>query len=54
MYPKGKTRKFEYTTVPLTDTNEVKEQSTLISNLYKTVNVPPLDKNTFNGKIKFD
>jgi len=52
MYPKGKTRKFEYTTVadPATEPT----QKTDISNLYKTVNVPPLDKNTFNGKIKFD
>ena len=52
MYPKGKTRKFEYTTVadPATEPT----QKTDITNLYKTVNVPPLDKNTFNGKIKFD
>jgi outer membrane protein OmpA-like peptidoglycan-associated protein len=52
MYPKGKTRKFEYTTVVNTTTEST--QKTDISNLYKTVNVPPLDKNTFNGKIKFD
>jgi len=52
MYPKGKTRKFEYTTVadPATEPT----QKTDISNLYRTVNVPPLEKNTFNGKIKFD
>ena len=51
MYPKGKTRKFEYTTVadPATEPT----QKTNISNLYKTVNVD-LDKTTFNGKIKFD
>jgi outer membrane protein OmpA-like peptidoglycan-associated protein len=52
MYPKGKTRKFEYTTVA--DPTKEPTQKTDISNLYKTVNVPPLDKNTFDGKIKFD
>jgi len=52
MYPKGKTRKFEYTTVA--DPAKEPTQKTDISNLYKTVNVPPLDKNTFDGKIKFD
>jgi hypothetical protein len=52
MYPKGKTRKFEYTTVVNTTTEST--QKTDISNLYKTVNVPPLNKDTFNGKIKFD
>ena len=52
MYPKGKTRKFEYTTVVNTTTEPT--QKTEISNLYKTVNVPPLNKDTFNGKIKFD
>ena len=51
MYPKGKTRKFEYTTVA--DPTTEPTQKTNISNLYKTVNVDP-DKNTFNGKIKFD
>ena len=54
MYPKGKTRKLAYTTVPLTDAAIVKKQEQLISDLYKTVNVPPLEKNTFDGKIKFD
>jgi hypothetical protein len=52
MYPKGKTRKFEYTTVVNTTTEPT--QKIEISNLYKTVNVPPLNKDTFNGKIKFD
>ena len=50
----GKTRKLAYTTVPLTDAAIVKKQEQLISDLYKTVNVPPLEKNTFDGKIKFD
>jgi hypothetical protein len=54
MYPKGKTRKFDYSTVPLTDTNKVKEQTTWISDLYKTVNLKPDDKTTYLGKIKFD
>jgi hypothetical protein len=51
MYPKGKTRKFEYTTVP--DPAKEPTQKTEISNLYKTVNVDTT-KSTFNGKIKFD
>jgi len=54
MYPKGKTRKFAYTTIPLTDANKVKEQSGWISDLYKTVNIKPEDKKTYLGKIKFD
>ena len=52
MYPKGKTRKFEYTTVA--DPTKVKAQTEDIQNLYRTVNAPPPDKNTFDGKIKFD
>jgi hypothetical protein len=52
MYPKGKTRKFEYTTVA--DPTKVDAQTKDIQNLYRTVNVPPLDKKTFDGKIKFD
>ena len=51
MYPKGKTRKFDYTTVA--DPTTESTQKTDISNLYKTVNVDS-DKDTFNGKIKFD
>jgi hypothetical protein len=54
MYPKGKTRKLTYTTVPLTDASIVKKQGQLISDLYKTVNIDPNDKKTFNGTIKFD
>ena len=52
MYPKGKTRKFEYTTVA--DPTKVKAQTEDIQNLYRTVNAPPPNKNTFDGKIKFD
>jgi outer membrane protein OmpA-like peptidoglycan-associated protein len=54
MYPKGKTRKFAYTTIPLTDAAKVKEQSGWISDLYKTVNIEPDNKKTYLGKIKFD
>ena len=54
MYPKGKTRKLTYTTVPLTDAAIVKKQGQLITDLYKTVNLEPDNKKTFNGKIKFD
>ena len=52
MYPKGKTRKFEYTTVA--DPTKVKAQTDDIQNLYRTVNSPPPDKTTYIGKIKFD
>jgi predicted unusual protein kinase regulating ubiquinone biosynthesis (AarF/ABC1/UbiB family) len=54
MYPKGKTRKFEYSTVPLTNEARVKEQKDLITDLYKTVNLNPNNKTTYIGKIKFD
>ena len=54
MYPKGKTRKFEYSTVPLTNNTRVDEQKKLITDLYKTVNLNPNDKTTYIGKIKFD
>ena len=50
-YPKGKLRKFTYTTVP--DPATETQQKTDIANLYKTVNVNN-DKLTFDGKIKFD
>jgi roadblock/LC7 domain-containing protein len=50
-YPKGKLRKFTYTTVP--DPATEAQQKTDIANLYKTVNVNN-DKLTFDGKIKFD
>jgi outer membrane protein OmpA-like peptidoglycan-associated protein len=50
-YPKGKLRKFTYTTVP--DSATEAQQKTDIANLYKTVNVNN-DKLTFDGKIKFD
>ena len=54
MYPKGKTRKLTYTTVPLTDASIVEKQKQLIKDLYITVNIEPDNKKTFNGKIKFD
>jgi hypothetical protein len=54
MYPKGKTRKFEYSTVPLTNVTRVKEQEKLITDLYKTVNLNPDNKTTYLGKIKFN
>ena len=50
-YPKGKLRKFTYTTVP--DPATETQQKTDVANLYKTVNVNN-DKLTFDGKIKFD
>ena len=50
-YPKGKLRKFTYTTVP--DPATETQQKTDIANLYKTVNVNN-DPTTFDGKIKFD
>jgi hypothetical protein len=50
-YPKGKLRKFTYTTVP--DPATETQQKTDIANLYKTVNVNN-DPLTFDGKIKFD
>jgi hypothetical protein len=50
-YPKGKLRKFTYTTVP--DPATESQQKTDIANLYKTVNVNN-DPLTFDGKIKFD
>ena len=50
-YPKGKLRKFTYTTVPNPATDA--QQKTDVANLYKTVNVNN-DKLTFDGKIKFD
>ena len=49
--PKGKLRKFTYTTVP--DPATEAQQKTDIANLYKTVNVNN-DPLTFDGKIKFD
>jgi|688.fasta_scaffold24642_4 hypothetical protein len=50
MYPKGKARKFEYSTEPQPTDDDKKK---LISDLYKTVNVDT-NKSTFDGKIKFD
>jgi hypothetical protein len=51
VYPKGKTRKFTYTTVPNQTTNS--QQITLIKNVYSDQNVDN-DNKTFNGKIKFN
>ena len=51
LYPKGKTRKFDYTTVPNQNTNTTQEQN--IINIYKTVNTNE-DKNTFDGKVSFN
>jgi hypothetical protein len=50
MYPKGKTRKFEYSTVPNPATEA--NQKTEILNLYKSINVND-DVTTYKGKIKF-
>jgi hypothetical protein len=50
LYPKGKTRKFTYTTVP---NSEIEENKKRILNLYSTTNINT-DNKTFNGKIKFD
>ena len=52
LYPKGKVRKFTYTTVPDPTTNSVKE--TNINNLYSKVNLNPENKNTFDGKVTFN
>ena len=51
LYPKGKTRKFDYSTIPNQNTNATQEQN--IINLYKTVNTNE-DKNTFDGKVSFN
>jgi len=50
MYPKGKYRKFEYTTVP--DDERIAQQTQDIINLYKTVNVNT-NENEWINKIKF-
>jgi hypothetical protein len=50
MYPKGKTRKFEYSTVPNPATEA--NQKTEILNLYKSINVNDV-VTTYKGKIKF-
>lgn len=50
MYVRGKTRKFNYSTVP--QSNE-ENSKTKIQNLYKSGNVNS-DVNTFNGKIQFN
>lgn len=51
MYPKGKTRKFNYSTIPSANNQN---QIQFIKKLYETVNQEPNNKKTFNGKIKFD
>jgi hypothetical protein len=47
LYVKGKTRKFEYTTIPSGNNAQQKQK---ILDLYKTSNVDP-NKNTFTNKI---
>jgi hypothetical protein len=50
MYPKGKTRIFDFTTVPIGDTMIVNE---LIKQLYSTTPISE-PKNTFNDKTKLN
>ncbi len=51
LYPKGKVRKFTYTTVP--DQSKIDQQRKYILDLYSTTNTNT-DKTTFDGKVKFD
>ena len=51
LYPKGKTRKFTYSTIPNQNTNTTQE--TNIKNVYSTVNTN-LDTKTFDGKVSFN
>jgi hypothetical protein len=50
MYPKGKYRKFDYTTVP--DEEKIAQQTQEVINLYKTVNINT-NENEWTNKIKF-
>jgi hypothetical protein len=52
IYKKGKTRIFNFTTVPVEGTNE--QQKTDIIDLYKGDKNKISDLNTFDGKIKFN
>jgi hypothetical protein len=51
LYPKGKTRKFNYSTLPNPSTNTAQGQQ--IISLYST-QVTDGDKKTFNGKVTFN
>ena len=52
LYPAGKTRVFDYTTVP--DPATEVAQKKLLSDLFTTVNLEPANTKIFTGKIKFD
>jgi hypothetical protein len=51
LYPKGKTRKFNYTTIPNQNTNATQE--TNIKNVFSTTNTNQ-DTQTFDGKVSFN
>ena len=51
LYPKGKTRKFTYTTIPNQNTNATQE--TNIKNVFSTTNTNQ-DTQTFDGKVSFN
>jgi transposase-like protein len=51
LYPKGKVRKFTYTTVP--DTSKEETQKANISEIYSTTNTNT-NTSTFDGKSKLD
>jgi hypothetical protein len=51
LYPKGKTRKFEYTTIPNQNTNATQE--TNIRKVFSTTNTNE-DTKTFDGKASFN
>jgi hypothetical protein len=51
LYPKGKIRVFNYTTIP--DTTKETQQKQKVQDLYKIVNVNE-DKTTFDGKVKLN
>jgi hypothetical protein len=52
LYPAGKTRVFDYTTVP--DPATEAAQKKLLTDLFTTVNLEPANTTIFTGKIKFD
>ena len=51
MYPKGKVRKFEYTTIPNPQTETTQKESLIF--LYQTVNPKP-NETTFTNQVKFN
>ena len=53
LYPKGKTRIFDFTTVPVGDTMIVNAVNGLIRQLYSTTPISE-PKNTFNDKTKLN